>query len=127
MRSIISKVFKSIVILFLLFVCVSCTSKKQLQPNILWINCDDLGRELACYGNEDVKTPNMDRLAMDGVRYTNAYSNAPVCSASRSSQITGTYPSAYNLLNHRTIDKKNLPKGIATVMDIFVPMVGRMI
>lgn len=98
----------------------NCKPVKKDQPlNILWINADDLGRELSCYGNPDLKTPNMDKLASQGVRYTNAYSNAPVCSASRSSQITGMYPSAINVLNHRTIDKLNLPEGIPPVMEIF--------
>lgn len=49
----------------------------------------------------------------------NAYANAPICSASRSSQITGVYPSKINVLNHRTIDKKKLPEGIFTVMNLF--------
>ncbi|WP_111708269.1 sulfatase family protein [Lutibacter citreus] len=119
MKKVSSGILKLSSILFILNIVFSCAAQEQKQPNILWINCDDLGRELACYGNPDVYTPNMDLLAKQGVKYTNAYSNAAVCSASRSSQITGTYPSAYNLLNHRTIDKKNLPEGILTVMDVF--------
>ena len=102
---------------FLLLPVTNATG--QEQPNILWINCDDLGRELACYGNPDVYTPNMDKLATEGVRYTKAYANAPVCSASRSSQITGMYPSAINCLYHRTIEKHQLPSGIVPVMEIF--------
>ncbi|APZ45549.1 arylsulfatase [Polaribacter reichenbachii] len=115
----IKSVFYSIT--FLLFIgCQKSTQTTIIQqPNILWINLDDLGRELSCYGNTDVKTPNMDKLAQEGIRYTNAYSNAPVCSSSRSSQITGMYPSAINVLNHRTIDKENLPDGVATIMEIF--------
>lgn len=103
------------------FSCNSSVSKKEIEQklNVLWINCDDLGRELSSYGNLDVKTPHMDNLAKQGVKYTNAYSNAPVCSASRSSQITGMYPSAINVLNHRTIEKRHLPDGITPVMDIF--------
>ncbi|GAA4236447.1 sulfatase [Postechiella marina] len=113
-----------IFILSLSFVFIGCkeTSKRSAakQPlNILWINCDDLGRELSCYGNPDVKTPHIDNLAKQGVKYTNAYSNAPVCSSSRSSQITGMYPSAINVLNHRTIDKKKLPDSIPPIMELF--------
>ncbi|WP_066631410.1 sulfatase family protein [Labilibacter marinus] len=91
----------------------------QQKPNVIWINCDDLGREVACYGNPDVYTPHMDQLAKDGVKFNNAYSNAPVCSASRSSQITGMYPSTINCLNHRTMEKKDLPEGVTPVMEIF--------
>ncbi|WP_298369566.1 sulfatase [uncultured Lutibacter sp.] len=114
-------ILKFVVAIFLVTVAVSCTSKKEVkvQPNILWINCDDLGRELACYGNTDVYTPNMDKLAKQGVKYVNAYANAPVCSASRSSQITGTYPSAYNLLNHRTMDRVPLEEGVVPIMELF--------
>jgi len=94
-------------------------SKGQNQPNILWINCDDLGRELACYGNPDVFTPNIDRLAAEGILFENGYANAPVCSPSRSSMITGMYPTAINSVNHRTIDMQKLPEGVVPVMELF--------
>lgn len=96
---------------------VACEKKEQ--PNILWINCDDLGREVACYGNSDVYTPNMDKLASQGIMFSNAYANAPVCSSSRSSQITGMYPSAINSHNHRTVEMTELPGEIVPVMEIF--------
>lgn len=95
------------------------TSRAQDRPNILWINCDDLGTELGCYGNPDVKTPNIDRIAAQGIRFSRAYANASVCSASRSSQITGMYPSAINLLNHRTMEKRPLSGVTPTVMQLF--------
>lgn len=79
-----------IILLSILWIDLHISAQKK--PNILWINCDDLGRELTCYGNPDVYTPNMDQLAKEGVLFKNAYSNASVCSASRSSQITGMYP-----------------------------------
>ncbi|GAF05025.1 sulfatase family protein [Saccharicrinis fermentans] len=106
-----------IILLSILWIDLHISAQKK--PNILWINCDDLGRELTCYGNPDVYTPNMDQLAKEGVLFKNAYSNASVCSASRSSQITGMYPSTINCLNHRTVDKQPLPDGILPVMEIF--------
>jgi N-sulfoglucosamine sulfohydrolase len=60
------------------------------RPNILWLVAEDLGPELASYGTTQVSTPNLDRLAAGGVRFTRAYTTAPVCSASRSAFITGT-------------------------------------
>ncbi len=119
-RSKISKfVFCSISILFLLG-CKETKEEKSVQPlNILWINADDLGRELACYGNPDVKTPNIDKLAQQGTLYANAYANAPICSSSRSSLITGMYPSTINSLNHRTINRTELPDGIKSITDYF--------
>lgn len=102
-----------------LSLCFFISCKEEQALNILWINCDDLGRELACYGNPDVYTPSIDALASQGVLYTNAYANAPVCSASRSSQITGMYPSAINCLNHRTVEMQDLPNGIVPLMELF--------
>lgn len=63
------------------------------QPNFIIFYCDDLGYgDLSCYGSEHVKTPNIDRLASEGIRFTNWYSNSPVCSPSRASLLTGKYP-----------------------------------
>ncbi|MCC2686667.1 MAG: sulfatase, partial [Paenibacillaceae bacterium] len=63
------------------------------KPNLIIIYCDDLGYgDLGCYGSEHVKTPHLDRLAADGVRFTNWYSNSPVCSPSRAALLTGKYP-----------------------------------
>ena len=60
------------------------------QPNILWLVCEDAHVSwFSCYGNTWAKTPNLDQLAKDGFRYTQAFSSAPVCAASRSSWITG--------------------------------------
>jgi len=60
------------------------------RPNIILITADDLGwRELGSYGNPDIKTPNIDKLAAGGVRFTNAFVNAPSCSPSRASIMTG--------------------------------------
>ncbi|MGG3280351.1 sulfatase-like hydrolase/transferase [Paenibacillus solani] len=63
------------------------------QPNFIVIYCDDLGYgDLGCYGSDTVKTPHLDELAEKGIRFTNWYSNSPVCSPSRASLLTGKYP-----------------------------------
>ncbi len=63
------------------------------QPNILLINCDDLGYgDLGCYGSTVNRTPHIDRLAAQGVRFTDFYMASPVCSASRAGMLTGCYP-----------------------------------
>ncbi len=63
------------------------------QPNIVVIICDDLGYgDLACYGHPHIKTPNLDRMAAEGVRFTDFYSTAPVCSPSRVGLLTGRSP-----------------------------------
>jgi arylsulfatase A-like enzyme len=62
------------------------------RPNIVFIMADDLGyADLSCYGRPDYKTPNVDRLAAEGVRFTQAYANSAVCSATRTALITGRY------------------------------------
>src|SRR5262245_42176099 len=62
------------------------------QPNVVLVIMDDLGYgDLGSYGVPDAKTPNLDRLARDGVRVTNAYSNGPVCSPTRAALISGRY------------------------------------
>jgi arylsulfatase A-like enzyme len=63
------------------------------RPNILFILIDDLGwRDLSCYGSDFYETPNIDRLAGEGLRFTDAYASCPVCSPTRASLLTGRYP-----------------------------------
>jgi arylsulfatase A-like enzyme len=63
------------------------------RPNILFILADDLGwADLSCYGRPDYQTPNLDRLAQQGIKFTNAYSAAPVCTPTRVGFYTGRYP-----------------------------------
>ena len=62
-------------------------------PNIVFILADDMGwGDLSCFGRPDYKTPNLDKLAAQGMRFTNAYSAAPVCTPTRVGFITGRYP-----------------------------------
>jgi arylsulfatase A-like enzyme len=62
------------------------------QPNIVFIMADDLGyADLSCYGRRDFSTPNIDRVASSGIRFTQAYANSSVCSATRTALITGRY------------------------------------
>ncbi|HEX8146630.1 MAG TPA: sulfatase-like hydrolase/transferase [Pyrinomonadaceae bacterium] len=63
------------------------------RPNVLYIMADDLGwGDLSCYGRPDYQTPNLDRLASEGVRFTQGYSAAPVCTPTRCAFVTGRYP-----------------------------------
>src|SRR5574340_465956 len=87
------------------------------RPNILWILAEDMSPQLACYGEPLVRTPNLDRMASQGARFNNAFTTAPVCSASRSALITGMYQTAIGSHNHRTINKKPLPAGVRLVTD----------
>ena len=68
------------------------------KPNILFILCDDLGiNDLHCYGRQDHRTPNLDRLAQQGMRITSAYCAQPICSPSRAAILTGKAPARLHL------------------------------
>jgi N-sulfoglucosamine sulfohydrolase len=76
-------------------------SPPSTHPNILWLIAEDLGPHLGCDGTKEVWTPNLDRLAAQGVRYTRAY-NGMVCSPSRSAFMTGMYATTIGAHNHRS-------------------------
>src|SRR3954468_17207021 len=68
------------------------------KPNVVLIVIDDLGqRDLGCYGSTFYKTPNIDRMAKDGLRFTDFYAACPVCSPTRASILTGKYPQRVNI------------------------------
>jgi uncharacterized sulfatase len=71
------------------------------RPNVLWISIEDTSPILGCYGDPHGITPNLDRLAAQGVRYTNVYTVAGVCAPSRSGIITGCYPSSLGSMHMR--------------------------
>ena len=95
------------------FSCKQCPLKKMVffflinfflftahaqKPNIIYIMADDLGyADLSCYGRNNYKTPHLDKLASEGIKFTNAYAAAPVCTPTRVAFMTGLYP-AKNLL-----------------------------
>ena len=85
-------------ILFLsLIIFLSCSGDKK-EPNIIFFLVDDLGwRDLAIYGSSFYETPNIDQLAKDGVRFTQAYAACHVCSPTRASILTGKYPARLQL------------------------------
>ncbi|GBD35656.1 Arylsulfatase [bacterium HR36] len=64
------------------------------RPNVLWITCEDIGPHLGCYGDPLARTPNLDRLAQEGVRFVNAFTVTGVCAPSRSCLITFVYPAS---------------------------------
>lgn len=76
------------------------TSFADPKPNVLFIVVDDLNWRLGCYGSEILQTPHLDRLAANGVRFDRAYCNYPVCSASRTSFLSGRYASTTGVLGN---------------------------
>ena len=119
---------KNLILLFaciVIFVFSACDYELEveLQPNILWVLLEDTSPLLSCYGNSVITTPNIDELAENGILYTNAIMPAPVCSASRSSIITGMMSTTLGLHNHhssRTEESAiHLPDHIETIPEIF--------
>ena len=83
--------FYRILVLVVLIALGEGFSAAASQPNILWISCEDISENLGCYGDPHATTPNLDRLASQGVRFDHAFTNAGVCAVVRSSLIMGMY------------------------------------
>jgi arylsulfatase A-like enzyme len=80
----------------------SAVARGADRPNIVWIVVEDMSPHFGCYGETTIQTPNVDRLAAEGVKFTNAVVTAPVCSACRSALITGMYQTAIGAHHHRS-------------------------
>lgn len=82
------------------------------QPNILFILIDDMGwMDLGCQGNPYISTPNIDRFAAQGMRFTDAYASAPVCSPTRAAILTGRAPARLGITNHLPHQDRFTPEG----------------
>lgn len=82
------------------------------RPNILWITGENFSNDLGCYDQPNVATPNLDALAAEGIRYTNAFSTSPVCAPSRSCFLVGMYQTTtdtHNMRSHREDDFRFAP------------------
>ena len=116
--------FLSLPILSFMIIFFSCSTedkkseKENILPNILFIPVDDLRPELGAYGNEFIKTPNIDRLAEQGVTFTRTYCQQAVCNPSRASLLTGLRPDSIQVWDLRTSFRKNLPK-VVTLPQFF--------
>lgn len=95
-------------------------SSKNTRPNILWIIAEDLSPDLACYGHSLVKTPNIDALAARGVRFTQAFVTAPVCTPSRTALATGMYQTSINAHHMRYPDdlRHELPAPVTPLNEL---------
>ena len=92
------------------------------RPNIVWVVVEDMSDHFGCYGETTIKTPNVDRLAAEGVLFQNAFVTAPVCSTCRSALITGMYQTTIGVHHHRSgrgIVKIQLPTGVRPIPVLF--------
>lgn len=90
--------------LLLALAALGCASRLNGadKPNFVLIVTEDISPNLGCYGDPDAITPNLDRLASQGARFTRAFTHAPVCAPSRSGLITGVYPTTLGTLHMRS-------------------------
>lgn len=90
------------------------------QPNIIWIMAEDMGLDWGVYGEPESLTPNIDRIAEQGMLFTHAFMTTPVCSTSRSALFTGVYASSFGGHQHRTpnVTERPLPEGIRLITEI---------
>ena len=88
--------------LLLFILCVSTSLHGAERPNILWLSAEDINAHFGCYGDPNAMTPNLDQLAREGVRYTNAYTAAGVCAPCRSTIITGMYQTSIGTMHMRS-------------------------
>jgi len=94
---------------------------KQDRPNILWIVSEDNGPFLGCYGDKFANTPNLDGLAAEGIRYDNAFANAPVCAPARCTIISGVYAPSMGTQHMRS--RNRVPQQI-TLFPYFLRKAG---
>jgi len=101
-----------------IFLSIICQAKNR--PNILWIVSEDMSLDQGCYGNTLVKTPTIDKLANEGIRFTNMFTTAAVCAPSRTALATGMYQTSIGAMHMRYSDElmPELPKGVKTIEHI---------
>ena len=87
--------------------------EKSTEYNVLLLYMDDLRPQLGCYGNAMMHTPNIDKLAQEGILFDEAYCNVPVCGASRASMLTGIYPTKNIFINYNAFAEKDVPDAIS--------------
>ena len=124
-------------IIFYAFLVLSCAFEESQPPNIVVFMIDDLGySDVGCYGSDYYETPHVDRLASEGMKFTNAYSASMVCSPTRASFLTGKYPGRLHITHaipiegHRRLKNtkfmdadytKNLPLEEVTIAEALKP------
>lgn len=119
----LKKFSAGIIVFIMLFATEAEESEKKESPNILWIYLEDTCPLLGSYDYSLSETPNIDKLAENGIRFTNVFMPAPVCSACRSGIITGMMPTSLGVHNHHSSRTEEsaiyLPENVKTIPELF--------
>jgi arylsulfatase A-like enzyme len=108
--------------LFSLVVCLPNVNGEASRPNIIVVFIDDMGwGDFSCFGNKDAKTPHVDRLAAEGIRFEQFYVNSPICSPSRCALTTGQYPQRWNITSYLNNRADNARRGVANWLEVKAP------
>jgi uncharacterized sulfatase len=96
------------------------------RPNIVMVLVDDMGwGDFSCFGNRAAETPHVDRLAAEGIRFSQFYVNAPICSPSRCALTTGQYPQRWRITSYLNNRADNARRGVADWLDPQAPTLAR--
>jgi arylsulfatase A-like enzyme len=106
--------------------CIGRYNEAKTRPNIILVFIDDMGwADLSCFGNKDAKTPNIDRMAAEGLAFEQFYVNSPICSPSRVAISTGQYPQRWKITSYLDNRRNNKQRGLANWLDPKAPMMAR--
>ncbi|MEO1832155.1 MAG: sulfatase-like hydrolase/transferase, partial [Akkermansiaceae bacterium] len=116
---------KSLLILFLSASVSFCKTPSAARPNVIVIFIDDMGySDFSCFGGQ-VETQHIDRLAAEGIKFTNFYVNSPICSPSRVALTTGQYPHRWRITSYLNNRRDNKRRGMAQWLDPNAPTLAR--
>ena len=108
--------------------CDAHAAAKGTRPNFIFVFADDLGwGDLGCYGNRQIKTPNLDELAKEGILFTQFYVSGSVCSPSRAAIMTGHFPARHGIHGHFSTARSNQARGMPNWLDPAVPTVTKLL
>lgn len=123
---------RSMMFRFLLWLPVLVFSLSSLsaggaeRPNVIFVLIDDMGwADFSCFGNTEAETPNIDRLAAEGIAFEQFYVNSPICSPSRVAFSTGQYPARWGITSYLNNRKDNARRGVRNWLDLSAPMLAR--
>jgi arylsulfatase A-like enzyme len=102
--------------------------RASAPPNFVFVLIDDMGyADLSCYGQKEIETPHIDRIAREGIRFTQFYVNSPVCSPSRTALLTGQFPARWRLTSYLASRAENRARGMADWLDPKAPTLARLL